>query len=217
MPSRPTRKAPARKASRKPKTRPEQREATRERIVAAALEAFAEKGFLGASTREIAQRARTNQGLITYHFHSKEELWRAAADSLIGKLAKRMTEQLSALASDDPRERAREAIRIYVRFAAAHPELFRLMVDEGKNSERRMKWLVDTHLKPRYEAFTGPNGLRMAGFDDASLPHAYYVMAGAGSLIFAVAPECRRLTGLDPETEQVAAAHADFVARLLVP
>jgi hypothetical protein len=42
-------------------------------------------------------------------------------------------------------------------------------------------------------------------------------MAGAASLIFAVAPECRRLTGLDPETEQAIEAHADFVARLLVP
>jgi hypothetical protein len=42
-------------------------------------------------------------------------------------------------------------------------------------------------------------------------------MAGAASLIFAVAPECRRLTGLDPETEAAIESHADFVARLLVP
>ena len=43
-------------------------------------------------------------------------------------------------------------------------------------------------------------------------------MAGAGSLIFALAPECRRLhQGLDPETEQAVEAHAEFVARLLVP
>jgi len=202
---------------RKPKSRSEQREATRERIVEAALDAFAERGFRGASTRDIAQRAGTNQGLITYHFRSKDELWQAAADRIFGMLAKRMTEQLSALPSEDPRERAREAIRIYVRFAAAHPELFRLMVDEGKNSERRMKWLVDTHLKPRYEQFMRPRGIRIARFDEASLPHAYYVMAGAGSLMFAVAPECRRLTGLDPETATAIEAHAEFVARLLVP
>jgi len=207
---------PARRP-RKPKTRSEQREATRERIVGAALEAFAEKGFHGASTRDIAQRARTNQGLITYHFRSKDELWQAAADRIFGMLAKRMTEQLSSLASEDPRERAREAIRTYVRFAAAHPELFRLMVDEGKNSERRMRWLVDTHLKQRYEQFMGLRVTRIGAFDEALLPHAYYVMAGAGSLIFAVAPECRRLTGLDPETEQAVEAHAEFVARLLVP
>ena len=207
---------PTRRA-RKPKSRSEQREATRERIVEAALEAFAEQGFRGASTRDIAQRAGTNQGLITYHFRSKDELWQAAADRIFGLLAKRATEQLGALASEDPRERVREGIRVYVRFVAAHPELFRLMVDEGKNSERRMRWLVDTHLKPRYEQFKRPRGIRIAGFDEGSLPHAYYVMAGAASLIFAVAPECRRLTGLDPETAPAVEAHADLVARLLVP
>ena len=207
----------ATRRARKPKTRSEQRDATRERIVAAALAAFAAKGFHGASTRDIAQRARTNQGLITYHFRSKEELWRAAADRIFGLLAQRLTEQRSALPPEDPREQARELIRIYVRFAAAHPELFRLMVDEGKNAERRMKWLVDTHLKPRYEEFTRQRGAPGARFDGASLPHAYYVMAGAASLIFAVAPECRRLTGLDPDTEQAIEAHAEFVARLLVP
>ena len=203
--------------SRKPKSRSEQREATRERIVEAALEAFAEKGFRGASTRDIARRAGTNQGLITYHFDSKDELWRAAADRIIGMLVKSMGEQLGALESDDPRERARESVRAYVRFVAAHPELFRLMVDEGKNSEPRMRWLVDTYLKPAYEQFLRPRGVRIGGFDEASLPHAYYVMAGAGSLIFALAPECRRLTGLDPDSERVVAAHAEFVARLLVP
>ena len=80
-----------------------------------------------------------------------------------------------------------------------------------------MRWLVDTHLMPAYERLCGPGGLRIGGFDEAALPHAYYVMAGAASLIFAVAPECRRLTGLDPETPAVIESHADFVARLLVP
>jgi TetR/AcrR family transcriptional regulator len=203
--------------TRKPKNRSAQREATRERIVEAALEAFAEKGFHGASTRDIAERAGTNQGLITYHFRSKDELWRAAADRIFGLLAKTLGEQLSALDSDDPRERAREAIRIYVRFAAAHPELFRLMVDEGKNTERRMRWLVDTHLKARYQQFAQQFGALVPGFGEASLAHAWYVMAGAASLIFAVAPECRRLTGLDPETDAAVEAHAESVARMLVP
>ena len=37
---------------------------TRERILRAALEAFAEKGFDGATTREIAARAGVNLGLL---------------------------------------------------------------------------------------------------------------------------------------------------------
>jgi TetR/AcrR family transcriptional regulator len=198
-------------------SRAQQRAATRERIVSAALEAFAEKGFRGASTRDIARRAGTNQGLITYHFRSKDELWRSAADRIIGMLEQSLTERLASLACVAPRERSREAIRTYVRFAAAHPELFRLMVDEGKNSEERMEWLVDTHLRPAYERFVRGGAALLSGIDESMLPHAYYVMAGAGSLIFAVAPECRRLTGLDPESEEAVEAHAEFVARLLVP
>ncbi len=203
--------------SRTPRSRTEQREVTRERIVEAALAAFAARGFHGASTRDIARRAGTNQGLITYHFRSKDALWRAAADRIFGRLGKRMTERLAAPLPDDPRERIREGIRVYVRFAAEHPELFRLMVDEGMNSEPRMRWLVDTHLKPAYERFVRPQRVGKGAIDDAQLPHAYYAMAGAGSLIFAVAPECRRLTGLDPRRADAIEAHADFVARLLVP
>jgi len=197
--------------------RAQQRVETRERIVGAAVEAFAEKGFRGASTRDIAQRAGTNQGLITYHFRSKDELWRAAADRIFGMLRTNLGERLSALESDDPRERAREVIRVYVRFAASHPELFRLMVDEGKNSDERMEWLVDTHLKPRFEEFMRGSGAPIFGSDESLVPHAYYVMAGAGSLIFAVAPECKRLTGLDPRTDEAIERHAEFLARLLVP
>jgi AcrR family transcriptional regulator len=198
--------------------RAEQRAQTRERIVAAAADAFAELGFRGASTREIAKRADANQGLITYHFHSKEELWRAAADRIFEKLRTRLGDRLAALESQDPRESAREAVREYVRFVAAHPELFWMMVEEGKRGEERMEWLVDTHVRPLYE----DGVLREAaaygsGFDPGLLPHLHYVLAGAASLIFAVAPECRRLTGLDPETPEAVATHAEFLARLLVP
>jgi len=196
--------------------RERQREATRERILDAAVEVFAEKGFLGASTREIARRAGTNQGLITYHFKSKDELWRAAADSIFERLGGQLAERLDALELADPRERAREAIRQYVRFAAAHPELFRIIVDEGRVADERMKWLVDTHLRPRFDMISG-GLMAVAGIDEALLPHAFYALAGAASLMFAVAPECHRLTGLDPRSVQAIETHADYVARLLVP
>ncbi len=199
-----------------PTARQRQRDATRDRILEAAVEAFAEMGFRGASTREIARRAGTNQGLITYHFQSKDALWRAAADSIFERLGRQLTERLDALDLSDPRELAREGIRQYVRFAAAHPELFRIMVDEGRVADDRMKWLVDTHLRPRFEAIA-PGLVEAAGVDEALLPHAFYALAGAASLMFAVAPECRRLTGLDPRSAQAVEAHADYVARLLAP
>jgi len=194
--------------------REQQRQETRERIVAAAAECFAERGFRAASTREIAARAGANQGLITYHFKSKDELWKAAADRLFGELRAQLAERLSpALETADPRERTREIIREFVRFAAEHPEHFGFMLDAGQHDDERMAWLVDTHVRPLYDA-APPDAMNV---DPATWPHLRYAMVGAASVIFAVAPEVRRLTGVDPTKRDAVERHADVVARLLVP
>jgi len=188
----------------------------KDRIIAAALEAFAEKGFEAASTRDIAQRAGTDQGLLTYHFPNKERLWRAAADRLFAGLAERLDARLAPLAQAEPRERIRGAIREYVYWVAEHPEFFRFLVDEGNLSNARTRWLVDTHLKPRFEFLKQAGLARAAGIDEATIPHAFFALSGAAGLIFAVASNCRRLTGLDPRSRDAIEAHADFVADLIV-
>jgi TetR/AcrR family transcriptional regulator len=186
------------------------------RIVTAAVEAFAEKGFEAASTRDIAKRAGTDQGLVTYHFPSKDLLWRAAADRLFGVLGNRLGDRVASLSQADPRERIRGAIREYVRWVAEHPEFFRFLVDEGNLSNARTRWLVDTHIKPRLEFLKEAGLARAAGIDEVAIPHAFFALSGAAGLIFAVASNCRRLTGLDPRKRDAIEAHADFVADLLV-
>ena len=198
------------------KSRAEQRDATRNRIVVAAAKTFSERGFRAASTRDIAARAGVNQGLITYYFRNKQELWKAAAARILDQLQEVLEQPVEGIDATDQRALARERIREYVRFAAAHPELFRMMVEEGKQSDARMRWLVDTHMKPFYEGFTRLAGSTV-GVDRAFLPHAFYALAGGASMIFAIRPECRRLTGLDPADAQVIETHAEFMARLLVP
>ncbi len=198
------------------KSRAAQREETHKRIVVAAAKVFSERGFRAASTRDIAARAGVNQGLITYYFKSKQELWKAAAGRIFEQLREILEQPLDDIDAADRRAHARELIREYVRFAAAHPELFRLMVEEGKQSDARMRWLVDTHLKPFYERF-GQFAASNSRVNREFLPHAFYALAGGASMIFAIRPECRRLTGLDPADAHVIEAHADFMARLLLP
>ena len=192
---------------------------TRERILHAALEAFSERGFDGATTREIASRAGVNLGLIKYYFDSKLMLWRAAVDEAFATLARALRGGFEEGAVLDQREHTSTLIRRYVRFVAAHPEFVRLMHDEGKRSGPRMRWLVDRHVKPMYEGISGlfgdaqRRGMLPAGIDPL---HWHYILAGSVGLIFHQAEECKRLTGLDPTDEAVVEAHADAVVYLLL-
>jgi len=57
---------------------------TRRRILEAATEVFAEKGFRDATVAEICERAQTNTASVNYHFRDKEslyvEVWKHAAE-----------------------------------------------------------------------------------------------------------------------------------------
>lgn len=64
-------------------------EATRQRLIEAALAVFGEAGFEGASTRMLADRAGANLAAIPYHFRSKEGLYRAAAQSIVDRMAEK--------------------------------------------------------------------------------------------------------------------------------
>lgn len=57
-------------------------EETRRRIVAAALRLFAERGYEGASTRDIAAAAGVNAPALQYYFDNKEGVYRACAQSI---------------------------------------------------------------------------------------------------------------------------------------
>jgi AcrR family transcriptional regulator len=57
------------------------REQSRERILAAALEVFAEKGYHNATISDITARAGVSRGLITYYFPGKQRL----AEELLGR------------------------------------------------------------------------------------------------------------------------------------
>jgi AcrR family transcriptional regulator len=65
----------------------EQRLPTRDALLKAAKELFAEKGAEGVSTREIALRANVNNGLIHRHFRTKDALLREVLESLSAEIS----------------------------------------------------------------------------------------------------------------------------------
>jgi TetR/AcrR family transcriptional regulator len=199
-------------------SRQSQDASTRERMLDAALDAFAELGYDGASTRAIAGRAGVNQGLIPYYFGTKEALWREAVDRAFAE----MTRELGDVFADEPpppRERLERLIRGAVRFVGRRPAFVQLMSDEGKREGPRMRWIVDRHVRPTFESLCevvneAASASRLPqGLDPM---HLYYIFVGAATQLFHQSAECRRLTGQDPTDEAVIQAHADALVALFV-
>ena len=69
---------------------------TKDRILKAARELFAEKGFREVTVREIAAHAGANSALVGYHFGNKQELfdevYRSYSEPLARERMKRLTE-----------------------------------------------------------------------------------------------------------------------------
>jgi TetR/AcrR family transcriptional regulator len=192
-------------------------DATRERILDAALDLFSELSFDGATTREIASRAGVTQPLLNYHFSSKDELWRAAVERLFDALGASLGQRAEGLRGVDERTTARLLVREFIAFSASHPQLHRIITQECKTDGPRMDWLVERHVRPWFESTTALfEGLVERGDVPPIAPaHLYYILTGAGPTMFVLGPECRRLTGVDPTDPAVIEAHADAVCLLL--
>ncbi len=73
---------------------------TRERLLDAAEQIFAERGFEGASMRAVTQAAGASVSAANYHFGSKEALLRATLMRRVGPLNERRLARLDALEAE---------------------------------------------------------------------------------------------------------------------
>jgi AcrR family transcriptional regulator len=103
--------APPRKSSGPPLTKRERSDATRTRLLDAAVKAFAEHGFHGTSTRDIAVAAGMSPAGVYIHYKSKEELLYRI--SRRGHDNSRRLMEVALAASDDPAEQLAEFMRSF--------------------------------------------------------------------------------------------------------
>ncbi len=118
-------------------TRAEQRERTRQDLVAAAERLFVDRGFHATSVDQVAEEAGYTKGAVYSNFDSKEELFLAVFDARAGRGASHAEDVLSEsgdeeglrrLVSDSMRRRGREDgwLAVFLEFwahAVRHPQL----------------------------------------------------------------------------------------------
>jgi len=99
---------------------------TRERILAAALTCFSEKGYAATTTRTLAGAAKVNVATLAYHFGGKEGVYQAAVDSLYQRLLDVEIGDLGL--SGTPAERTETLLRFVFRLARQNHEAVRLLL-----------------------------------------------------------------------------------------
>src|SRR5467141_4275253 len=105
----------------RPRKRAEQQRAleTRGAILDAAIAEFAARGFEGASIRAIADRLGLQHPLITYHYRSKDILWRAAAEHAFTRIREEWDLSVPEQAPVSALERLRQEYRAVFQYTAA--------------------------------------------------------------------------------------------------
>src|ERR1700751_3855265 len=211
----------AKKAVRRepPRKRAEQQRSieTRAAILNAAIAEFAERGFEGASIRAIADRLRLPHTLITYHYRSKDILWRAAAEHAFAQIRNEWDISTPEQSDLSPLTRLRQEYTTLFRYTVAFPEFHRFMRQEALTNNPRLKWVVETVLTPllgrllRQIIEAQKQGLLPAV--DPILFH--YMMVSLTATLSEFGPEMRVTSGLSSEDPKVFAAYWRLVDEMV--
>ncbi|NEW92131.1 CerR family C-terminal domain-containing protein [Rhodopseudomonas sp. BR0M22] len=97
---------------------------TRARMIEAAIEVFGSVGYDGATTRQLAERAKVNQAAIPYHFGGKRELYLAAAQAIADYMRSRIEPLIDQLrtAAADPARHIDAVVMRFFQFIAGDEE-----------------------------------------------------------------------------------------------
>jgi AcrR family transcriptional regulator len=186
----------------------------RERILSAAIRAFSEVGYAGATTAGIARTAGVTQPLVHHHFGSKDGLWRAAMDVVFSKIPRPPRPDGDA----SPRDALLSIVEGFVRFVAAHPEATRIIAREGAAPSPRLDYLLKRHLhEPFREVVDLLRAAQRAGIitPDIRPELCLFLVLGAGSHLFDVGALAERSQGIDTTATWTCEAFVAMMRALL--
>lgn len=124
-------------------------EDTRERIISSARALFAEKGYDGATTSQIARRAGVAEGTIYRHFASKKDLFMACIEPVVDEsLGEGLSKMVEA---GNLRDAVRAMLDVRVRVFEEHLDTFNIIFAEAPYHPELAELMVNRVVMQRIE------------------------------------------------------------------
>jgi len=135
---------------------------TKDKILDAAEQFFASKGFNGTSLREITSQAEVNLAAVNYHFGSKKELIKAVMSRYMNELAPKLESSLIALCENDKTPNLEEVFTAFVEpllclnvFKENGTSIFLQLLGRGyTDSQGFLRWFLTTQYPNVITYFT---------------------------------------------------------------
>lgn len=112
-------------------------ERTRQRILAAAIEEFAERGSSGVRVDSIARRADINERMLYYYFGNKDQLYLAVLEEVYGEFNR--AEHALKLDALPPLDAVAALAHFVWDYYAEHPALIQLINNENLHEAKSMR------------------------------------------------------------------------------
>jgi AcrR family transcriptional regulator len=190
-------------------------ELTRERILDAAEQVFAERGFDGATLRDVAARVGLRNPSLYNHFASKDSLYAAVLERDIGPVL-RLLVQFVEHGGDAAASAGDEVISGAMQVLVERPAVARLVQHETLSGGQRLTPMLRDFIVPIFahgNEMAAERALN-AGWEKEDVPllvlAMYHVVVG----FFTMAPLYKDLNGTDLLEKQAVARQTRFLIEL---
>ena len=186
---------------------------TADRLLDAAEEVFAERGFDAASLGDVADRVGIRPQAIYNHFSGKRELYEAVLERLLGPFL----ELLEGAAAQSGGQAA-QAVTRDIAFHARNPHLARILQYATLGGGEPLALIQQRWYRPFFERalLIAPEKNAIVQKNPALLP---WVICAFHSMILGyatMAPLHRELLGIDPFSAEGVARQTEFLQELLL-
>lgn len=122
----------------------------RRQILETAIAVFSEKGFSGATTKEIAQRAKINESLIFRHFSGKDALYDAILEDHSGeeKFARSWHKLIACANAGDDSKVFTTAGKFIIERKASERDFLRVLIYGILENRASVARLLEEQLRP---------------------------------------------------------------------